>query len=118
MEIEFSIWLASKTRWVHLMKTIEMPSVPRVGEYLKFRNAQIGDYFGWQVSEVTYRESGSIEVSTELLDNVDERGYSFETEAEFDECYRSYLAEGWETERGVKPNTRYRGRLDADEDGA
>jgi hypothetical protein len=28
MDIEFSIWLASKTRWAHLTKTINMQTVP------------------------------------------------------------------------------------------
>ena len=74
---------------------------------MKFKNEVIGDYFSWQVSKVTYHESGSIEVWTELLDNVDERGYSFETEAEFDEFYRSYLAEGWVSERPVGKNKHY-----------
>lgn len=106
MDLEFSIWLASKTRWVHLTKVIAMPVVPRVGEFLKFKNAVVGDYFAFQVSEITYRESGKIEVWTELLDNVDNRMYSFEEEAEFDEYFQSYLAEGWQSPRGVGPNRR------------
>jgi hypothetical protein len=106
MNLELSIWLASKTRWAHLTKVIDMPVVPRVGEFLKFRNAVVGDYFGFQVSEVTYREGGNIEVWTELLDNIDDRMYSFEEEAEFDEYFHSYLAEGWQCPRGVGPNRR------------
>ena len=38
--IEFSIWLASKSRWAHLTKMIGMPVVPRVGEFVKFSNAK------------------------------------------------------------------------------
>ena len=95
-----------------------MGSVPRVGEFLKFQNEEVGDYFAWEVTEVTYRESGTIEVWTELLDNIDDRGYSFEEEAEFDEYYESYLAEGWQSERGVGPNNRYRNRIAPQEDGA
>jgi hypothetical protein len=106
IDVEFSIWLASKTRWVHLTKTIAMAAVPRVGEFVKFRNQQMGDYFAWQVSQVTYRERGEIEVWTELLNNDDDRGYSFEEETEFDEYYQSYLAEGWQAEHGVRPNRR------------
>jgi len=104
--IQFNIWLASKTRWAHLAKTISLPAVPRVGEFLKFRNAQQGDYFAWQVSEVTYRETGTIEISTKPLNDADERGYSFEDEAEFDEYFRSYIDEGWQCERGIGPNRR------------
>ncbi|WP_087026405.1 hypothetical protein [Thaumasiovibrio subtropicus] len=110
IEIEFSIWLASKLNWVHLVKKIHMPCVPRVGEYMKFRNKEEGDYFGWKVTEVTYRESGSIEVWTELLDNIDDRMYSFEEDEEFQECYKSYLAEGWTSPHGIKVNTRYQNR--------
>ena len=106
VDIEFSIWLASKTKWVHLTKTISMVVVPRVGEYVKFQNEQMGDYFGWKVSQITYRESGSIEVWTELLDDIDGRRYSFEEEKEFDEYFESYLAEGWRCQRGVGPNNQ------------
>ncbi|WP_425618791.1 hypothetical protein NA78x_002507 [Anatilimnocola sp. NA78] len=104
--VEFSIWLASKTRWAHLTKMIEMQTVPRVGEFVKFSNAKNGDYFSWKVSQVTHRESGSIEVWTELLDNIDNRGFSFETEDEFDEFFQSYVTESWRCERGIGPNRR------------
>jgi hypothetical protein len=106
MEIEFSIWLASKTRWAHLTKVISMPTVPRVGEFMKFRNEKVGDYFAFEVIQVTYREVGPLEVSTELLDNTDDRMYSFEEEPEFDEYLNSYLKEGWRSDRGVGPNNR------------
>ncbi len=106
MDLEFSIWLATKTRWAHLTKVIAMPVVPRVGEFVKFRNAVMGDYFAFQVSSVTYHEDGPVEVWTELLDNIDDRMYSFEEEPEFDEYFNSYLAEGWHCPRGVGPNRR------------
>jgi hypothetical protein len=111
MQIEFSIYMASKTRWAHLTKIISMPSVPRVGDFIKFANEEMGDYFAWQVIEVTYRESsGRFEVMTDLLDNVDERGYSFDDESEFDEYFDSYLSEGWQCERGVGPNKLHKCR--------
>jgi len=113
VDIEFSIWLASKTRWAHLTKTIEMPVVPRVGEFVKFGNKKQGDYFAWRVTQVTYRESGQIEVWTELLDNIDDRRYSFETEEEFDQYVNSYIAEDWRCDRGIGPNTRYKGGADS-----
>lgn len=109
VDVECSIWLASRTRWVHLTKVMALPAVPRVGEWLKFRNETMGDHFGWRVTEVTYRERGPVEVWTHLLDDADGRGYSFETEEEFDECYGSYLAEGWVSGRGPGPNRRVRG---------
>ena len=106
IEVEFSIWIASKTRWAHLSKNTTMPAMPRVGEFVKFCNEKQGDYFAWKISQVTYRESGKIEVWTELLDNVDERGYSFDAEDEFDEYFQSYIAQGWRCERGIGPNRR------------
>lgn len=109
MNIEFSIWLASKTRWAHLTKDIPMPVVPRVGEFMKFHNNSVGDYFAWEVTQVTYRESGNIEVWTELLNDIDNRKYSFEDEEEFDEYFQSYLSEGWRCARGILPNNRYKG---------
>ena len=90
-----------------------MPVVARVGEFMKFDNKEQGDYFAWRVTQVTYRESGQIEVWTELLNDVDNRGYSFETEQEFDEYLKSYIAEGWRCDRGVKPNTRYKAGADS-----
>jgi hypothetical protein len=117
MDVEFSIYLASKARWAHLVKVISMPVVPRVGEFIKFRNAEMGDYFPWEIIDVTYRETGMIEVMTDLLDNVDGRGYSFEEESEFDEYYNSYLSEGWICERGPKENTRYQSHTDAENSG-
>jgi hypothetical protein len=104
INIEFSIWIASKQNWVHLVKTISMHSVPRLGEYMKFRSEKLGDYFAWKVSEVTYREDGKIEVSTELLDNINNRMYSFEEESEFQEYYEAYLSEGWVSPSGKKTN--------------
>lgn len=114
IDIEFSVYLASKTRWAHLVKVIAMPSVPRIGELMKFRNAEMGDYFPWKVLEVVYREPGKIEIMTDLLDDLDGRGYSFEEESEFDDYYRSYLAEGWTCERGPGRNTRYQARSGAE----
>jgi hypothetical protein len=118
MDLEFSIWLGTTTRWAHLTKVIAMPVVPRVGEFVKFKSAIVGDYVAFRISEVTYREDGRIEVWTELLDNIDNRMYSFEEEAEFDEYFDSYLAEGWQCPRGVGPNRRLTVSGPPSEDGA
>lgn len=104
--LTFSIWIASKTRWAHLTKTIQMEAVPRVGEFVKFTLQGEDDYVPWRISEITYRETGSIEIWTELLDDVDGRGYSFEDEDDFDEALSEYQDSGWDCPRGVKANTR------------
>ena len=83
-----------------------MRAIPRIGEFVNFTNNKQGDYFSWKVTEITYRESGDIDIRTELLDNVDNRGYSFETEDEFDAYYQSYLHEGWQSKKGIVENTR------------
>jgi len=103
-EITFHIYLASRTHWVHLKKVIRWVVVPRVGEFIKFKNDGVGDYFAHQVMSVEYRETGEIEVMMELLENVDDRMYSFEGEAEFLEYYNSYLSEGWSSPRGIVTN--------------
>ena len=105
---EFSIYVASKTRWVHLVKIVPFPAVPRVGEFVKFQNSVLGDYFAYDVSAVTYRKPGKIEVMTSLLDDDKGKGFSLEEELDFDECYESYLAEGWTSPHGVGPSTRLR----------
>lgn len=83
-----------------------MEAVPRVGEFVKFTLLAEDDYVAWRISEITYRETGSIEISTELLDDVEGRGYSFEDEEDFDEVLTEYQNSGWDCPRGVKANTR------------
>ena len=105
-DVTFGIWMASRTRWVHLRKLIKLHAVPRVGEFVKFNNDSVGDYFSWTIREVCYRESGEIFISTELLDDIGGRGYSFEDEDELDEYFSAYIDEGWVTSRGITENTR------------
>jgi hypothetical protein len=87
MEIQFSIWMATKTRWAHLTKNVSMVAMPRVGEFVKFKNEKVGDYFAWKIAQVIYREDGEIAAWTDLLNNTDDRMYSFEEEEEFDEYF-------------------------------
>ncbi len=110
MDVDVSIYLATKTRWAHLKKSVSLAAIPRVGESVKLRNAEMGDYFAFEVASVTYREGDGAEVMTELLDNVDGRMYSFEEERELDDYVASFLNEGWRCERGIGPNRRILGR--------
>ena len=114
IEIEFHIYLASTTRWVHMVKLIEFAAVPRVGDFVKFQNGEVGDNYAWDVTDVTFREPGKIEVTMGLLNNVDDRWYSFEDEAEFNEYCNSYIAEGWSAPGGVSKNTRFVNRKKLD----
>jgi hypothetical protein len=109
MDVDVSIYLATRTRWAHLEKSVSLPAVPRVGEFVKVRNAEMGDYFAFEVASVTYREGGGAEVMTELLDNVDGRMYSFDEEQELDEYVTSFVNEGWRCDRGIVANRRIGG---------
>lgn len=103
INVEFSIWIASKSSWVHLVKSIPMAVVPRVGEYIKFVTENF-DYVPWKVSQVTYLENGLIEVWTELLNNIDNRKYSFDDEGEFEDCLNDFKSNGWVIPKGIKQN--------------
>lgn len=94
-----------------------MEAIPRVGEFVKFTLQGEDDYVPWRISEITYREAGSIEIWTELLDDVDGRGYSFEDEEEFNEALSEYQASGWDCPLGVKANTRVKPQTNQAEQG-
>lgn len=83
-----------------------MQAIPRVGDFVKFTLEGEDDYVPWRVPAITYRESGAIEVSTELLDDLDGRGYSFEAEEDFDETVKEYQTSGWHCPHGIRANTR------------
>jgi hypothetical protein len=101
LDVRFSIWMASTTRWSCLTKVIALAATPRVGEYVTFRTAAMRRCFVWRITEVTHREGDSIEVSAQLVNDVGQREYSFESERDFDAHRRSYLAEGWSCEQGI-----------------
>lgn len=75
---------------------------------MKFNSSNLSDYFSWKVTQVTYRECGSIELWTELLENIDNRMYSFEDDEEFQEYLHAHKLEGWEAPFGIKENTHYK----------
>jgi hypothetical protein len=111
MDVEFHIWIASKSRWAHLTKVISMPVIPRTGEFVKFHAPKISDYVPWKITQITHLESDGIEVWTELLNDIDGRSYSFENEAEFDEYHAAYVTAGWQCPRGITQNTRVRNQM-------
>ena len=95
------------------MKSISLPSVPRVGEYIRFQTENEDDDYSWEIREIKHYESGRIEVWTELLDNIDDRMYSFESEDEFQEYYDKYIAAGWKAPYGIRENKQYKGKSSA-----
>jgi hypothetical protein len=106
MDLQFSIYIATKSRWAHLTKILSLPVVPRAGEFVKFDKPELGDYLPWKISQVTYYETGAIEIQTGLLDDIHGRGFSFEDETEFDEYYSAYIQAGWQCSRGPIKNSR------------
>ena len=98
--ITFAIYIESRTRRVRLEKSIKMSYIPRVGECMKFKNEEEGDYFGWRISSITYRErNNEIYIMTEIMKTFghipDEESDKKENEEEFDSLYSSYIKEGW-----------------------
>lgn len=80
------LYLRSPTRLAFLTRPVEFVFPPRVGEWVKLRNAVHGNYFALRVAEITHVESEGVDVMVEALDLA---------EQELDEYIASYKAEGW-----------------------
>jgi hypothetical protein len=87
-------YLDSETRLVLLEKYIDFHAMPRVGEFVKFINAEMGDYFAFRIDEVTHREGHEPALGLDRLPPRDGRQAAF-NEDDLDEYTDSYLAEGW-----------------------
>ena len=62
VQVEVSLFLVSRERIVRLQKTLSLTALPRVREFLKVRNARMGDYIAYQVVQVTHREGMTPEI--------------------------------------------------------
>ncbi len=98
------MYLDSSSRLCRLQKELEFHALPRVGEWLKFANAEMGDYFGFRVAEVTHREGGYPELMLDKLTPEDGKTSAFDEE-ELDEYVASYLATGW-VQKSTARNSR------------
>ena len=83
---ETRLYLRSPTRLAFLTRRVEFSFPPRVGEFVKLRNAEHGNYFAIRIAELTHVESEGVDLMLESLDVVEE---------ELDEYVASYQAEGW-----------------------
>jgi hypothetical protein len=88
------LYLDAPTRLCRLEKVIEFHAMPRVGEYLKLANREMGDYFGVRVAEVVHRERSLPELMLGRLEPAEGSTTAFD-EAELDEYLASYVACGW-----------------------
>jgi hypothetical protein len=76
--------------------------MPREGEWLKLANPKMGDYFAFQVREITHREGSPPEVVLDRLPPNDEANAPF-NESELDEYVTSYVDVGWLHRSTVTP---------------
>src|SRR5688572_26939324 len=88
------LYLDSPSRLVLLTKLVEFHAMPRVGEWVKLANAELGDYFPFRIGEVTHREGSWPEVMLDKLPAQHAALAAF-SEVELDEYVASYLVDGW-----------------------
>lgn len=80
------LYLKTPTRLAFLKRQVQFLIPPRVGEFVKLRNAEQGNYFAIRISELTHIESECIDLMLEALDLEEE---------ELEPYIVSYQAEGW-----------------------
>ena len=88
------MYLDSPTRLCRLEKVVEFETLPRVDEFLKVANRELGDYFPFRVVEITHRENALPEMMLGRLPPGEGKQAAF-GEMELDEYVQSYVAEGW-----------------------
>lgn len=91
---ETRLYLRSPTQLAFLTKPVEFAFAPRVGEWVKLRNEEHGNYFSIRIDHVTHIENEGVDVMLEPLDLSEEE--------ELDEYIASYQAEGW-THKSTNP---------------
>jgi hypothetical protein len=106
--VDVSLYLISRERIARLQKSVAFVALPRVGEFVKLRNREQGDYFAFSVVQVTHRDDGSPEILLRLTSSIDGQSVvSFIPDGELDEYLTGYEQEGWVRESCV-PNRTFR----------
>jgi hypothetical protein len=85
-----NLHLDAPSRLCRPEKTIEFHAMPRTGEWPKLVNDTMGDYFGFQIAEITHREGAILEITLGRLCPVSGMAAAFE-EDEPDEYLSSYV---------------------------
>ncbi len=107
VQAEVSMYLVSGQRIVRLQKTLGFHVFPRLREFVKVRNAKLGDYVAYQIVQVTHREGSIPEIwihATSLEDG--KTLVSFFEDDEMDEWAEGYVTEGWKL-CSSKPNRTF-----------
>lgn len=108
INVEVSLYLASRERLARLQKSVAFAALPRVREFVKVRNREQGDYFAFNVVQVTHREGELPELWLQLTNFVEGRSVvSFLEDCELDEYVVGYKLEGW-TLASLVPNRTFR----------
>lgn len=108
IEVEVSLYLASRERLARLQKSVAFAAMPRVSEFVKLVNREQGDYFAFTVVQITHREGGPPELWLQLTSLEGGRSVvDFFEDGELDEYVAGYKQEGW-TLGSLIPNTTFR----------
>src|SRR5438105_15847507 len=86
IDVDVSLYLASHVRLARLQKTVAFAVMPRLREFVKLRNREQGDYFAFEVVQLTHREGGPPELWLHLTTSAGSRSSaSFIEDGELDE---------------------------------
>lgn len=95
MKIAATLYWISDQRIACLSKQLDLPVLPRTGEFIKIRNQELGDYFAFKVTEVTHREEDIPDIKLRIdyypEDDLPDDQY-------FESDVNTYVAEGWTLE--------------------
>lgn len=101
------MYLVSRERIARLQKTLSFSVFPRLREFIKVRNRELGDDY-FQVVQITHREGDAPELWIHTTSFVDGKTLiSFFPEEELEEYITGYEKEGWALV-SQKPNKIFR----------
>ena len=104
VEANVSLYLISRERIVRLQKLVSFHALPRLYEFIKVRNKEEGDYFAYQITQVTHREDDLPELWAMVTSFEQGRSIvSFFDDGELDRFSKSHSDEGWAIQSS-KPN--------------
>lgn len=90
-----NLYLASDMRLACMQKEVDFAGLPRTGEWLKVRNEKTGEFFPFEIMEVTHREGAIPEIVLGLLKKNDKEYKHFNDNQELEEYIQSFTSEGW-----------------------
>lgn len=108
IEAKVSLYLISRERIILLQKVVGFHVLPRLYEFIKVRNEKDGDYFAYQITQVTHREGDLPELWAMVASFTEGKSIvSFFDDGELDGLSKSYADEGW-TVRSSKANKTFK----------